>query len=168
MSFDNHHELQLMDAVAAQPETSQAALAEQLGIAVGTVNWYLKKWSKKGYVKVSRVSRWRWHYLLTPQGLAEKSRLTRKYIDASLTLFRRIRQEAQTLIQEVEAAGFNSLVITGDTELADICRLTCLERKMTVAKAVSSQLPVLVAESLQLQLIWPSQTQLQISGDQSE
>ncbi|MCB0031469.1 MAG: hypothetical protein KDE28_26345, partial [Anaerolineales bacterium] len=100
--------------------------------------------------------------------LAEKSRLTRKYIDASLTLFRRIRQEAQTLIQEVEAAGFNSLVITGDTELADICRLTCLERKMTVAKAVSSQLPVLVAESLQLQLIWPSQTQLQISGDQSE
>jgi len=35
------HELQLLEAIATTPETTQANLAAQVGVAVGTVNWYL-------------------------------------------------------------------------------------------------------------------------------
>lgn len=155
MSFDNHHELQLMDAVAAQPETSQAALAEQLGIAVGTVNWYLKKWSKKGYVKVSRVSRWRWHYLLTPQGLAEKSRLTRKYLEASLRLFRQTRDESRRLLTQVHQAGYEALIVDGTGELAEIVTLSCLEMGLEQVAADTPDTPRLQIRDLKLELIWP-------------
>jgi DNA-binding MarR family transcriptional regulator len=61
------NELQLLQALAESPETTQADLAARVGVAVGTVNWYLKRWSKKGYVKVSRINRWQWSYLLTAE-----------------------------------------------------------------------------------------------------
>ena len=68
-TVSSENELQLLEALEASPETTQAELAAQVGVAVGTVNWYLKRWSKKGYVKVSRMGRWNWHYLLTAEGL---------------------------------------------------------------------------------------------------
>ena len=54
----SEHELQLLEALESSPETTQAELAAQVGVAVGTVNWQTKRWSKKGYVKVSRIGRW--------------------------------------------------------------------------------------------------------------
>ena len=66
MDFDRYTELQLLEALEAEPETSQADLAAKVGVAVGTVNWYIKRWSAKGYIKVKRIGRWRWRYLLAP------------------------------------------------------------------------------------------------------
>ena len=71
-NVSSENELQLLEALESSPETTQAELAAQVGVAVGTVNWYLKRWSKKGYVKVSRMGRWNWHYLLTPEGMARQ------------------------------------------------------------------------------------------------
>jgi len=82
------NELQLLEAVEATPETSQADLAAQIGVAVGTVNWYLKRWSKKGYVKIKRIGRWKWEYLLTPEGVARKAVLATQYVEASMSLYR--------------------------------------------------------------------------------
>ncbi|MEZ4735124.1 MAG: winged helix-turn-helix transcriptional regulator [Caldilineaceae bacterium] len=105
------HELQLLEALESDPETTQADLAARVGVAVGTVNWYLKRWSKKGYVKVRRIGRWQWSYLLTPEGIARKTRLASEYVGASLRLYRRTRS-GKTLLREVRAANmsrFNSL-----------------------------------------------------------
>ena len=55
---------------------SQRRIAEELGIALGLVNAYLKRCVKKGLVKVSQAPARRYAYYLTPQGFAEKSRLT--------------------------------------------------------------------------------------------
>ena len=55
---------------------SQRRIAEDLGIALGLVNAYLKRCVKKGLVKVSQAPARRYAYYLTPQGFAEKSRLT--------------------------------------------------------------------------------------------
>ena len=52
-NVSSENELQLLEALDGSPETTQAELAAQVGVAVGTVNWYLKRWSTKGYVKVS-------------------------------------------------------------------------------------------------------------------
>ena len=158
MSSDHYNELQLMEALASNPETSQAALAEKLGIAVGTVNWYLKRWSTKGYVKVKRVSRWRWHYLLTPEGLSEKARLTGKYLDASLRLFRQIRQETIDLVETIKAAGFSMVELSGTPEIVEICRLTCLEQQMHFTKEPNAAIPTIQVDSITLQLIWPVET----------
>ena len=99
------NELHLLEALDGVPETTQANLAAQVGVAVGTVNWYLKRWSAKGYIKIKRIDRWRWRYLLTPEGISHKAVLMRKYVTASMKLYRRTRAEARRLLTQVQEAG---------------------------------------------------------------
>lgn len=152
------HELQLLEAIATAPETTQADLAAQVGVAVGTVNWYLKRWSKKGYIKIRRISRWQWSYLLTPEGIARKTRLASEYVEASLHLYRRTRQQAKQLLQEVRAAGNEQISLVGEGEIADICRLTCLEMGIDIVINTPAA-PVLTIEGAQLTLTWPTRGQ---------
>jgi len=170
------NELQLLEAIAATPETTQADLAARVGVAVGTVNWYLKRWSKKGYVKVRRIGRWNWSYLLTAEGIARKSQLAGEYLDASLSLYRRTRLEAQRLLHEVTNAGYTQVILLGEGEIADICRLTCLELHLdaltspeleahrgnghsSATRKPPPTLPILQVEGIQLLLRWPPQSE---------
>ena len=57
MASEKQRELELLEALEEEPETSQADLAVKVGVAVGTVNWYLKRWAAKGYVKIIRIGR---------------------------------------------------------------------------------------------------------------
>jgi DNA-binding MarR family transcriptional regulator len=152
-TLSSAHEYQLLEALADSPLTTQADLAAQVGVAVGTVNWYLKRWSKKGYVKVKRIGRWQWSYLLTPEGIARKARLAGEYVEASLALYRRTRNEARRLLLEVQSAGYNQVAIAGAGEIADICRLTCLELGLEVVTEQES-MPVVRIEGAQLVLHW--------------
>ena len=161
MTFDRHTELQLLEALEEEPETSQADLAARDGVAVGTANCYMKRWSKKGYVIVKRIDRWRWRYLLTPQGMAEKTVLARQYVEASMSIYRNTRTKAQTLLGQVQDAGYDEVIIAGDGEIVDICRLTCLELGLQ-SKTADGELevaadsrPVLKVEGMDLVLIWP-------------
>lgn len=149
------NELQLLQALESTPETTQADLAAQVGVAVGTVNWYLKRWSKKGYVKVKRINRWNWSYLLTTEGIAHKAQLAGKYIEASLSLYRRTRLEAKRLLIEAQAAGHKIVYIEGEGEIAEICRLTCLEMGVEIMPALSPKTPILQIAETNMTLIQP-------------
>lgn len=149
------HELQLLEALAHEPETTQADLAARVGIAVGTVNWYLKRWSKKGYVKIRRIGRWQWSYLLTAEGIARKTRLASEYVEASLSLYRRTRQQAKQILQEVRNAGSTQVILAGEGEIVDICRLTCLEMGIEIVEP-ASDVPVLTIHGTQVTLTWPT------------
>ena len=55
MSLENCTEcgLVILEHIEHTPDTSQAAIANTLEVAVGTINWHLKRLLEKGYVKVS-------------------------------------------------------------------------------------------------------------------
>jgi DNA-binding MarR family transcriptional regulator len=127
MSSDKYHQLEMLEALETNPEITQADLAAQVGVAVGTVNWYLKQWSQKGLLKVRQIGRWRWQYILTPKGIAEKTRLARKYFEHSMRVYRRTRDDARNILQEILAAGYTQVVLDAEGDLADIFALTCLE-----------------------------------------
>ena len=157
MGFEKHTELQLLEAIEEEPEITQAALAAKAGVAVGTVNWYLKRWSKKGLIKVKRMGRWRWRYLLTPRGMSEKAQLAASYVEWSMVLYRMTRRQAQTLLAEVREAGYGSVRITGQEDLADICRLTCLEYGLTVEKGDQANgAPLLTVNGRKMTLTLPA------------
>ena len=157
-NVSSENELQLLEALDGSPETTQAELAAQVGIAVGTVNWYLKRWSTKGYVKVSRMGRWNWHYLLTKEGMAAKARLANEYVDASMALYRRTRTEAQRLLTEVKLAGYEQVYIDGDGEIAEICRLTCLEIQVQGLAEPDIGRPTIMIDATKLTIDWPRET----------
>jgi DNA-binding MarR family transcriptional regulator len=117
----------LLEEIEHDPDVTQASLASQLGVAVGTVNWHLKRLIAKGYVKVKRARRRKLRYIITPEGLAFRAMLTVNYIETSMRLYRKTRQHVRELLTQVRQAGYDHVYIVGDGDIADICRLTCLE-----------------------------------------
>jgi DNA-binding MarR family transcriptional regulator len=156
MDAQAERELQILEYLEHNPDTTQADLATRLGVAVGSVNWYLKRLVNKGYVKVRKMQRRRLRYLITPQGVAQKMRLTQAYMQASLRLYRETRAEAQRLLAQVQEAGYEAIWIEGDGDLAEICLLTCLEQRIGVRQdAGDGQVPTLQVEGMSLSLHWP-------------
>ncbi len=127
-------ELTLLEQVERDPDVNQSALASQLGVAVGTVNWHLKRLVAKGYVKVQRAERKKLRYIITPEGIALRARLTVDYIERSFDLYHKTRQRVKDHLSTVRAAGYNRVRIKGDGDVADICRLTCLEQGVAVVQ----------------------------------
>ena len=138
---DSDRELVLLEQIEKDPDVTQASLADQLGVAVGTVNWHLKRLVAKGYVKVKRAQRRKLRYIITPEGIAFRARLTINYIETSMRLYRRIRQHVRELLTTARQAGYDHIRIDGDGDIGDICRLTCLEMGFDITDARSS--PVL-------------------------
>src|SRR5512135_751282 len=120
---NNARELTLLEQVERDPDVNQSALANQLGVAVGTVNWHLKRLIAKGYVKVQRAERKKLRYIITPEGIALRARLTVDYVERSFELYRRTRQRIKEHLQSIRASGKSRVRIVGEGDVADICRL---------------------------------------------
>jgi DNA-binding MarR family transcriptional regulator len=148
---DPARELILLEQIEHDPDVTQASLAAQLGVAVGTVNWHLKRLISKGYVKVKRAQRRKLRYIITPEGIAFRARLTINYIDQSMRLYRRVRQRVRELLVEVEQAGYNQVRIQGEGDIADICRLTCLEQGIHIVE--DSGAPIMEVRGLKVHLL---------------
>jgi DNA-binding MarR family transcriptional regulator len=150
-------ERRLLEAIEQDPNTTQAGLATQLGVAVGSVNWYLKRLIHKGYVKVTRLQRRRLKYFVTPQGLAVKAHLTSQYMKASLRVYGELRQEAQDTLREVKSAGHEAVHLEGDGEALEILRLTCLEQGVTVTTQAEAGVPTVGINGMRFLVRWPEQ-----------
>lgn len=125
-------DLILLEHLDQNPDATQATLAGQLGVAVGTINWHIKRLIAKGYVKARRVDRRKLRYIITPEGLALRARLTLDYIQSSFRMYRLVRERSIDAITQIEKAGYSRTVIEGEGDVADICRLTCLEKGIKV------------------------------------
>ena len=125
-------ELTLLEQIESDPDVNQSTLATQLGVAVGTVNWHLKRLIAKGYVKVKRADRKKLRYIITPEGIALRARLAVDYVERSFSIYRRTRQRVREFLSQVKEAGHNRVHILGKGDVVDICRLTCLEQGIEI------------------------------------
>lgn len=143
-------ELILLEQIESDPDITQATMATLLGVAVGTVNWHVKRLIAKGYVKVKRAERRKLRYIITPEGIAFRARLTVDYIEQSMLLYRRTRHRVLELLAEVRGAGFDRVQIMGDGDIAEICRLTCLEQGIKLS--TDGRVPRLVVDGVKVDL----------------
>lgn len=149
---DPAREYLILEKIEDDPDVTQASLAALLGVAVGTINWHIRRFVEKGYVKVKRAQRRKLRYIITPEGIAFRARLTINYIDQSMRLYRRVRLRTRELLSEVQRAGYRSVRIQGDNDIADICRLTCLEQGISIAEDPSLPLLEVVGTKVNLRL----------------
>jgi len=148
------HELGLLTEIERDPDITQAGLAAKLGVAVGTVNWHLKRLTAKGYVKVKRAERKKLRYIITPEGLALRARLTMAYIENSMTLYRQVREDARRILSTAQKEKISAVRIVGDGDIADICRLTCLELGIRVVDGESrDNVPIIIVEGREINII---------------
>lgn len=164
---DSGREVALLEGIESDPDITQASLATQLGVAVGTVNWHLKRLISKGYVKVKRLQRRKLRYIITPAGIAYRARLTVHYIETSMMLYRRTRERVSQLLSEVRRLGYDRVILDsaqGVSDIVDICRLSCLEQGIHViphevaasegfaASSASDQIPILEVQGMKVSL----------------
>ena len=111
-------ELKLIAEIERDPDATQIGLARKLGVAVGTVNWHLKRMVAKGYVKVKRAERRKLRYIVTPSGLALRARLTVDYIETSMLVYRQLRHAARQEICATPSEFFGARTSQDEAQTA--------------------------------------------------
>jgi DNA-binding MarR family transcriptional regulator len=125
-------DLEILTAIDEGRPLTQRELAQRLGVALGLANLYLKRLARKGFIKITDfprkpAARKRLRYLLTPRGLAEKSRLTYEHVAYSLNLYRRARQTLREALSGLPQEGLKRIALYGTGEAAELAYLTLKE-----------------------------------------
>ena len=125
-------DLTILEHIEKEPDTTQASLAGRLGVAVGTINWHLKRLIEKGYVKVKRAERKKLRYIITPEGITLRARLLVDFIHSSMEMYRLVRERSQKAIMDLKQNGVTSVRIEGAGDIAEVLKLTCMEQGITI------------------------------------
>lgn len=134
-------DLDILFQIERDSNATQASIAEQLGMAVGTVNWHLKQLISRGCVSIQRGERRKLRYTVTPEGLATRDDLMKSYIHDGLSLFRLIRDEMARRLEELAETPHRVLFLDGESDVAEICRLVCADRGWRVAASAEPGIP---------------------------
>jgi len=127
MDVEARRNLQALEAIAEDDQITQRTLSARLGIALGLTNLYLKRLVRKGYVKCINVQSNRLRYLLTPKGIAEKTRLTYEFIEYSLFLYGQVRQQLRAILEPCVRERRTQVAVYGTGEAAELAYLSITE-----------------------------------------
>src|SRR5262245_37772362 len=132
MERQHERDLEILTAIEEGGPLTQRALAQRLGVALGLANLYLKRLARKGSIKIVEfprkpAARKRLRYLLTPTGMAEKTRLTYEHMAYSLNLYRRARHALRESLSQLPERGAKRIALFGTGEAAEVAYLTLRE-----------------------------------------
>ena len=82
-----------------------------------------------------------------------RARLTLDFIQNSFRMYRLVRERSIDALQQVEKAGFFSIFVEGEGDVAEICRLTCLEKGIHISEE-KDHVPVLHVQGLKVFVEW--------------
>lgn len=143
-------DLDILEEIEQNPDATQATMANQMNVAIGTVNWHLKRLIAKGYVKIQQCEKRKLKYIITPEGITHRAKLTLDYIHSSFELYRLIRSRMNEVIDICYQHSEKSIYIDGDGDMKDICRLTCMERGIEVLEEPKNNCPSVSIVGLKL------------------
>jgi DNA-binding MarR family transcriptional regulator len=130
--------LGVLTAIDRDSNTSQRTISRELDVALGLANAYLKRCVRKGLIKIKQVPRRRYAYYLTPQGFAEKSRLTAEYLSSSFNFFRKARDQISGLMSECAKNGQTRVAFAGVSDLAEVGTLCAHDHPITLVGIVDA------------------------------
>jgi DNA-binding MarR family transcriptional regulator len=128
--------LQILEEIDNTHSPSQRYLANKLNISLGLANSFIKRLARKGYVKITTIPRNRVKYILTPQGFAEKSRLTYEFVHYSFNLYKEAVKKVRDLLNNLEKKNVKKVVIYGANDLAEITSISLQTMDIKLAGVV--------------------------------
>ncbi len=100
-TFYQEIHLKVLRLLEGNPKMNQRDLAKALGVSLGKTNYCLKALLAKGLVKAQNFQNSRkklaYAYLLTPSGMAEKSALTRRFLNQKIREYEALKEEIELL-----------------------------------------------------------------------
>ena len=138
-----HHTRRLLDAFELDHIVSQRSLAQDLGIALGLTNLLVRRLVRIGWVRAIHIKPNRVRYLLTPAGLAQKTRMSRAYFESSVQFYRQTRDRIQQQFSALstgwpdDTAGVaKRIVFYGAGEVAEIGYICLVETDLQLVGVV--------------------------------
>ena len=90
-------EFEILRKIQKNPKTSQRELASELGFSLGKLNYCLKALQKKGLIKINNFKKnpkkINYIYVLTPSGIAAKTKLTISFIKQKMREYDELKSE---------------------------------------------------------------------------
>lgn len=121
------HEYQILAHLQHHELTTQRKIASRTGLSLGAVNLLLKKMVRKGLIKVEKLNPRTVRYILTPQGLSEKTRLTYNYVRRSYRQIIEITGAVEELVRARQARGtLKQVILFGPADEVEQILKSCL------------------------------------------
>jgi DNA-binding Lrp family transcriptional regulator len=139
MKKDERFTLEILNRIEENNRITQPEIASLLGISLGLTNAFIKRIARKGYIKLTTIPRDRAKYLLTAQGIAEKSRLTLKYLQYSINFYKQAKEAISKAYAAMEQEGVQHIVFYGIGEIAEIAYILLQQKQMKLAGVIDEQ-----------------------------
>lgn len=95
----NQDHFNVLRKIKSKPNSSQRELANELGFSLGKLNYCLKALKLKGLVKISNFaknpSKINYIYILTPKGIASKTKLTVNFMKRKMVEYDELKKELE-------------------------------------------------------------------------
>lgn len=131
--------LRILEEIERDNTISQRTLSQRIDISVGLVNRFIKRLVEKGYFKATTIPSHRVKYILTPKGIAEKTRLTYEYLRYSLKFYREIKESLQEVLDEIIKDGVETILLYGSGEIAELAILFSKIGKVDIVGLVDDE-----------------------------
>ena len=96
---DNPDHFELLRKINRKPESTQRELAHELGFSLGKLNYCLKELQKKGLIKIKNFkknpNKINYLYVLTPEGLSAKTKLTINFMKKKMKEYDELKKEIE-------------------------------------------------------------------------
>ena len=148
-------EYDLLEAISKDSMITQSSLSSRLGMAVGSVNWYIKRLINRGYVKVSHLDRTRLKYDLTSEGMSVLTQRALFYMRDSLSIYNELREKAKEVLAELKSREISSIYLEGNSAMMDILRLTCIEQGFSFDEEANNVILKAVGKNYYIKMYLP-------------
>lgn len=128
--------LRLLEEIEQNHSPSQRYLAKQLNVSLGLVNSFVKRLAQKGYFKITTIPKNRVKYILTPKGVAQKTKLTYQYIHYSYQFYKDARSKIREIFEELAEQNTRRVIFYGIGHFAEIAYISLQETPMKMVAMV--------------------------------
>ena len=94
---ENQDHFNVLRKIDKKPKSNQRALAKELGFSLGKLNYSLKALKEKGLIKINNFrknpNKLNYIYVLTPKGMAAKTKLTLNFMKRKFKEYEELQKE---------------------------------------------------------------------------
>ncbi len=107
-------EFKALRIVEKYPGITQRKLSSEIGVSLGKAHYVIKAMIDVGWIKLENFhqsgNKLGYAYLLTPLGMVEKAKITRRFLLRKQNEYEQLRQEIEELESEVDLLQDNDVV----------------------------------------------------------
>ncbi len=104
-TFQEELKLRVMRVLEENPTATQREIAQHLDVSLGGVNYCIKALVARGLVKLNNFAKsdkkMGYAYILTPEGLTEKTKITARFLKRKMAEYELLQKEIEQLQVEM-------------------------------------------------------------------